>query len=61
MRPLTSHSSTCFGASIEQAFAASRNGSLMMFTVKFFVARMFAAVSLNFVPMFVIETETSGG
>ena len=62
--PEIGHSLTSLGALSEVTFAFSMNGSLMMFTVKFFVALMLCAVS--FMPDAALgladtEIETRGG
>ena len=62
VRPETGHSLTSAGASSEVKLAFSTNGSLMMFTVKFFVALMLLAVSFR-PPLGLAEhdTEMVGG
>ena len=45
VKPVSGHSLTSLGVSMEETLAFSMNGSLMMFTVKFLVALMFCVVS----------------
>ena len=64
VNPDIPHSPTSGGESTDVMFAFSMNGSLMMFTVKFFVALMLCAVS--FMPDAALgladtEIETRGG
>lgn len=59
--PLTNHSSTSAGASTEVELAASTKGSLMIFTVNSFVARMFSLVSLGFFGDSEKQTLNKGG
>lgn len=47
VRPVSGHSLKSVGASIHETFAFSMNGSLMIFTVKPFVALMLPAVSFG--------------
>lgn len=61
VNPLTTHSSTSGGASIEVAFAASKNGSLIMFTVNVFVAKILSRVFLPMPWKMANETPTMGG
>ena len=59
--PLSVHSLTSGGASIEVTFALATKGSLMMFTVNSFVARMLFVVSFTRGGPFMSEIEMTGG
>lgn len=64
VKPLSSHSLTSAGVSMDVLLACWMNGSLMMLTTKPFVALMFAAVSFSGwsgLLRFVTDTETRGG
>ena len=63
VKPVSGHSLTSLGVSMEETFAFSMNGSLMMFTVKPLVSLMFLKVSFSSgsTRLCAIDTDKTGG